>query len=114
MENDCLFCKIANGKFNTEFLYKSPTLVAFRDIHPKASTHILFVPVAHYATLNDVPETERALSAEITRAVQQVAKSEGVDKAGYRVITNVNADGGQEVYHLHTHLLGGRPLASMG
>lgn len=112
--SDCIFCKIASGNMGTEFLYKSPTLVAFRDIHPKASSHILFVPTAHYATLNDVPATEAALSAELTRAIQQIAKSEGIDKSGYRVITNVNSDGGQEVYHLHVHLLGGRPLGSMG
>lgn len=112
--SDCFFCKIASGSMGTEFLYKSPTLVAFRDIHPKASSHVLFVPTAHYATLNDVPATEAALSAEVTRAIQQVAKSEGIDKTGYRVITNVNSDGGQEVYHLHIHLLGGRPLGSMG
>lgn len=112
--SDCIFCKIASGAMGTEFLYKSPTLVAFRDIHPKASTHVLFVPVAHYATLNDVPDSERSLSAEITRAIQQVAKAEGIDTTGYRVITNANSDGGQEVYHLHVHLLGGRQLGSMG
>jgi histidine triad (HIT) family protein len=111
---DCIFCKIACGEINTEFLYKSPTLVAFRDIHPKAPTHILFVPVTHYATLNDLPKFDPALSAEITLAIQQVAKTEGVDKTGYRVVTNVNSDGGQEVYHLHVHLLGGRQLGSMG
>jgi histidine triad (HIT) family protein len=111
---DCIFCKIARGEMGTEFLYKSPTLVAFRDIHPKASSHVLFVPLAHYATLNDVPESDSKFSAELTRAIQQVAKSEGVDETGYRVVTNVNAQGGQEVYHLHVHLLGGRQLGSMG
>ncbi len=112
--NDCLFCRIARGEMNTEFLYKSPTLVAFRDIHPKAPTHILFVPVAHYATFNDVPASKTALHNEIAAAIQQLAKTEGVDQAGYRIITNVNRHGGQEVYHLHVHLLGGRQLGSMG
>lgn len=111
---DCIFCKIVQGDFNTDFLYKSPTLVAFRDLHPKASTHVLFVPTAHYATLNDIPVSDKALSAEITHAIQHVAKTEGVDETGYRVVTNVNSDGGQEVYHLHVHLLGGRQLGSMG
>ncbi len=111
---DCLFCKITRGEFKTEFLYQSPTLVAFRDIHPKAPTHILFVPLAHYATFNDVPASDGALMAEITQAIQKIAKSEGVDQTGYRVITNVNSNGGQEVYHLHVHLLGGRQLTSMG
>lgn len=114
MGNDCLFCKIARGDTSTDFLYKSPTLVAFRDIHPKASTHVLFVPVKHYATLNDMPETEAVLAAEVTYAIQQIAKSEGIDNTGYRVVTNVNAHGGQEIYHLHVHLLGGRQLGSMG
>lgn len=111
---DCLFCKITRGEFNTEFLYKSPTLVAFRDINPRTPTHILFVPTAHYATFNDVPATDGAIMAEITQAIQKIAKSEGVDQTGYRVVTNVNSDGGQEVYHLHVHLLGGRPMTSMG
>lgn len=111
---DCLFCKIARGEFKTEFLYQSPTLVAFRDIHPKAPTHVLFVPTAHYATFNDVPASDGALMAEITQAIQKIAKAEGVDQTGYRVITNVNSHGGQEVYHLHVHLLGGRQLMSMG
>lgn len=114
MSGDCLFCKLSRGEFNTEFLYKSPTLVAFRDIHPKAPTHVLFVPLAHYATLNDVPSQDCGIMAEITQAIQQVAKAEGIDQSGYRVITNVNRDGGQEVYHLHVHLLGGRPITSMG
>jgi histidine triad (HIT) family protein len=114
MNTDCLFCKIAKGEMKTDFLYKSPTLVAFRDIHPKAPTHVLFVPVNHYATLNDLTAADIALAAEVTAAIQQVAKAEGVDQSGYRVITNVNRHGGQEVYHLHVHLLGGRQLGSMG
>lgn len=114
MTNDCLFCKIARAEFKTEFLYQSLTLVAFRDIHPKAPTHVLFVPLAHYATLNDIPASDGTIMTEITQAIQQIAKSEGIDKTGYRVITNVNPHGGQEVYHLHVHLLGGRQMTSMG
>jgi histidine triad (HIT) family protein len=114
MDAQCLFCKISRGEFNTEFLYKSPTRVAFRALHPKAPTHVLFVPLAHYATFNDIPASESALMGEITVAIQNVAKAEGVDQTGYRVITNVNRHGGQEVYHLHVHLLGGRQLGSMG
>lgn len=114
MGENCLFCKIARGEMETDFLYKSPTLVAFRDIHPKAPTHVLFVPVKHYATLNDMTLDDVALAGEVTAAIIQVAKSEGIDQSGYRVITNVNRHGGQEVFHLHVHLLGGRQLGSMG
>lgn len=114
MSSDCLFCKLSRGEFNTEFLYKSPTLVAFRDIHPKAPTHVLFVPLAHYATFNDIPKSDAALMGEITTAIQKIVADEGIADSGYRVITNVNRHGGQEVYHLHVHLLGGRQLGSMG
>ena len=114
MAEDCLFCKLSRGDFKTEFLYQSPTLVAFRDIHPKAPTHVLFVPTAHYATLNDVPSADDTIMTEITQAIQKIAKAEGVDQSGYRVITNINRHGGQEVFHLHVHLLGGRQLGSMG
>lgn len=112
--SDCLFCKITRGDMGTEFLYKSSTLVAFRDIHPKAPVHVMFVPVVHYATFNDVPASKAELHSEIAAAIQQIAKSEGVDQTGYRVVTNVNSHGGQEIYHLHVHLLGGRQLGSMG
>lgn len=111
--SDCLFCKITRGEFNTPFLYESPTLVAFRDLHPKAPSHILFVPKAHYATLNDIPESEATLAAEVTHAIQQVTKTEGIAESGYRVITNVNGDGGQEIYHLHVHVLGGHKLGGL-
>lgn len=106
---DCIFCKIINGEIKADKLYESDKLVAFRDIRPSAPTHVLFVPKKHYSTLNDVPAGD-GIMADITAAIKKVAQDLGIAEKGYRVITNVNKEGGQVVFHLHVHLLGGRPL----
>jgi len=106
---DCIFCKIANGEITTDFIYENETVVAFNDLHPAAPTHILFVPKKHYATFNDVSDDDSIMS-EIARAIRKVAKKLGLSERGYRVVTNVNREGGQVVYHLHVHMLGGRAL----
>jgi histidine triad (HIT) family protein len=106
---DCIFCKIVRGEIKSEFLYEDAKLVAFKDIHPAAPTHILFVPKKHYATLNDIPPDDTIMS-DITAAIQKVARDKGLADRGYRVVTNVNREGGQVVFHLHVHMLGGRAL----
>lgn len=111
---DCIFCKIAGGEIPAEIVYKSESIVGFRDLNPVAATHILFVPKKHYATLNDIPEGQFGLCGELMKAIVTTAKKEGVADSGYRVVTNVNRDAGQEVFHLHVHLIGGRPLGKMG
>jgi histidine triad (HIT) family protein len=106
---DCIFCKIASGEMKTDKVYEDDKIVAFKDIHPAAPTHLLFVPKKHYATLNDVPAGD-AIMSDITTAIQKTAKKIGLADRGYRVVTNVNREGGQVVFHLHVHMLGGRAL----
>jgi len=106
---DCIFCKIVKGEIKSDLVYEDGSLIAFKDIHPAAPTHILFVPRKHYATLNDIPSGDTIMS-DITTAIQKVAAKLGLADRGYRVVTNVNREGGQVVFHLHVHMLGGRAL----
>lgn len=106
---DCIFCKIIKGEIPSSFIYEDEKLVAFKDLHPIAPTHILFVPKKHYATLNDIPEGDTIMS-DVSTAIQKVAKKLGIADKGYRMVTNVNREGGQVVFHLHVHMLGGRSL----
>jgi histidine triad (HIT) family protein len=107
MEKDCLFCKLANGIIPTQFLYESDKLVAFRDINPEAPVHILIVPKKHIRSLNDIGEQDRDVLGEMFLIAKTMAKQEGVDKSGYRVLINVEKGGGQVIFHLHLHLIGG-------
>ncbi|PIR17927.1 MAG: histidine triad nucleotide-binding protein [Deltaproteobacteria bacterium CG11_big_fil_rev_8_21_14_0_20_49_13] len=108
-KDDCIFCKIINGQIPSTFIYEDDKLIAFKDINPAAPTHILFVPKKHYATLNDIAEGDTIMS-DLVAAVQKTAKKLGLHDRGYRVVTNVNREGGQVVFHLHVHMLGGRSL----
>ena len=112
--DDCIFCKIANGEIQADIVYNSLNIIGFRDLNPIAPTHILFVPKKHYATLNDVPVSELSIDNDIMMAISETAQAEGVTDTGYRVVTNVNKDAGQEVFHLHVHLIGGKRLGKMG
>ncbi|MGI6229446.1 MAG: histidine triad nucleotide-binding protein [Tractidigestivibacter sp.] len=107
-DSDCLFCKIANGEIPTDFLYEDDLVVAFRDINPLTPTHVLVVPKKHYDNICDNVPAETL--AAIAHAVDVVTKAEGIDKTGYRCVTNTGDDGGQSVHHLHVHVLGGRKL----
>lgn len=106
--SDCLFCKIINKEIPSEIVYEDNDVLAFNDIDPKAPVHILIIPKKHITTYNDIEDYE--IIGKITKAVQQIAKEKNIDQKGYRVVTNCNNDGGQAVYHLHYHLLGGRSL----
>lgn len=108
--DDCIFCKIANGEFNTEFLLEDEHVLAFRDINPKAKHHILIIPRQHFSTLNDFEQTHKDLLGHMMLSAQQLAKQLGINDSGYRVVMNCNREGGQEVYHVHLHMLGGEPL----
>ena len=110
MADDCLFCKIANGDFNTEFVYEDDEVVAFRDLNPQASTHILVIPRQHIATLNEIDAQNSAIIGKIYIAAKEIAASEGLAERGYRAVMNCNADAGQTVFHIHLHLLGGKPM----
>jgi histidine triad (HIT) family protein len=107
---DTIFGKITRGEIPTEFVYEDEHVVGFRDIHPQAPVHVLFVPRKAYATLNDVPEEEAALLGRLMLAAAAYGKQQGFADRGYRVVMNVNREGGQTVFHVHLHLLAGHAL----
>ncbi|MFW6334172.1 MAG: histidine triad nucleotide-binding protein [Desulfosalsimonas sp.] len=107
MGADCLFCKIANGETGTEFLMETPELVVFKDINPAAPVHLLFVPKRHIRSVNDITEEDRPILSELIFAAKEMAASMGVAETGYRLFFNVEKGGGQEIFHLHMHLIGG-------
>lgn len=111
--DDCIFCKIAKGEIPAEKVMEDDTVVAFRDIHPAAPVHVLVIPKAHLPTLNDAGG-EAALLGRMLTAAREVAAKAGIAQSGYRTIINCNRGAGQEVFHLHLHVLGGRPLGPMG
>ena len=107
---DCLFCKIATGEMRTDLVYEDDELVAFRDINPQAPTHVLVIPRRHIATLNDLDQEDGGIAGKLVLAAKSIAEQEGIAEDGYRAVINCNAGGGQAVYHIHLHLLGGRQM----
>ena len=107
MEKDCIFCKIVNGDMPTEFLYKNDTLVVFKDINPHAPVHLLIVPVKHIRSINDLTEKEKTIVAEMVMTGKNMAKKMSIAQSGYRLFFNVEKGGGQVIFHLHLHLIGG-------
>jgi histidine triad (HIT) family protein len=107
---DCLFCSIIEGKIPAAKVYEDEWCVAFRDINPKAPTHVLIVPRKHIPTLNDLEEGDAPLVGRLFLAAKQIAAKEGIAEPGYRTVFNCNAAAGQAVFHIHLHLLGGREL----
>ena len=108
-QDDCIFCKIIAGDFNTDFVYEDDYVVAFDDINPQKPVHTLIVPREHVINLEDNPSPE--LLAQLFSAVSKVAKIKGVSNTGYRIVQNNGSAAGQTVFHLHVHLLGGNPLS---
>ncbi len=107
----CIFCKIVAGQAPAEIVYRDDRVTAFRDARPRAPAHILIVPNEHIESLADLKDPGRAAAAaDCLRAAASIAETEGL-KNGYRVVANVGRDAGQSVFHLHFHLLGGRPMA---
>lgn len=107
MTQDCLFCNIAHGKTDTEFLYEDDKLVVFRDIKPHAPVHLLLVPKRHIRSVNDLTDDDRSILGDLFMAAREMAKKEGVDQSGYKLLFNVEKGGGQVIFHLHLHLMGG-------
>ncbi len=107
---DCVFCQIAAGAFGTPFVAESESAVAFRDLHPQAPTHVLVVPRRHLGGVRDLGLDDAPLAGELLALAVEVARREGVLESGYRVLTNDGPDAGQTVFHLHFHVLGGKPL----
>ena len=107
---DTIFGKIAKGEIPTEFVYEDEHVVAFRDLSPQAPTHILLIPRKAIPSLDHLREDDAVLVGRLLLAAAKVARQEGISEDGYRAVINCNAAGGQTVYHLHVHLLGGRPM----
>lgn len=109
MNESCLFCRIVRKEIPASFVLENEHVVAFRDINPKAPTHVLIVPRTHIATLDDA--TDARILGELQLAAAAIARTEGLVAGGYRTVVNCGAGAGQTVFHVHLHLLGGRKLA---
>ena len=109
---DCIFCKIVAGSLPADKLYEDDEVVAFRDLHPKAPVHGLVIPKRHVATLDDFVAADAALLGKLMLGAQRIAADH--ELPGYRVVMNVNSEGGQVVFHAHLHILGGRQMTGLG
>jgi len=107
----CLFCRIVAGEIPATKVFEDDRLIAFNDINPQAPMHVLVVPKAHIPTLNDLNVSHDALAGEMLRRAAAIAAERGYAERGYRTVFNCNAGAGQTVFHIHLHVLGGRPLA---
>jgi histidine triad (HIT) family protein len=107
---DCLFCKIVSRGIPANIVYEDDSIIAFDDINPQAPQHKLIIPRRHIATINDITAEDKELVGHMFFTVQKLAKDLGIAEEGYRTLFNCNAAGGQEVYHIHMHLLGGRQM----
>jgi histidine triad (HIT) family protein len=107
---DCLFCKIASGVIPASRVFEDDVCIAFNDISPQAPTHILIIPRQHIDSLDKAQAGDRDTLGQLLQAAANIARERGFADDGYRVVINTNADGGQTVFHLHVHLLGGRPF----
>ncbi|WP_404360554.1 histidine triad nucleotide-binding protein [Methylotuvimicrobium sp. KM1] len=105
---DCLFCKMVSGEIKPNTVYEDDKVLAFRDIHPQAPVHILIIPKIHISTLNELDDA--GLAGHLLLTATKLAAQEGLSEDGYRTVINCNEHGGQAVYHLHLHLLGGRSM----
>ncbi|HET7869357.1 MAG TPA: histidine triad nucleotide-binding protein [Actinomycetota bacterium] len=110
MDADCLFCRIVAGESPARIVRKTDNVVAFRDVNPQAPTHILIVPKEHLRSMEQISEGHADVLVEMIQSAIQLARAEGVDRTGWRLVANTGADAGQSVHHLHFHLLGGRRM----
>jgi histidine triad (HIT) family protein len=113
MPEETIFSKIIRKEIDAEILYQDDLVTAFRDIAPQAPTHVLIIPNRVIPTTNDVKESDEVALGRLFTVAAKLAKGAGIANDGYRLIVNCNSHGGQEVYHIHMHLLGGRPLGRM-
>ena len=111
--NDCLFCRIVTGEIPATVVHETETTLAFRDVGPKAPVHVLVIPKAHHADVAALAGADPVLAGQVLAAAVAVAKAEGLLGDGFRVIFNSGRYGGQEVFHVHAHVVGGRPLGPM-
>lgn len=111
---DCVFCKIIRGEIESEELYRDHEVVVVRDINPKAPVHLLLLPVVHFNSPGDIITLMQSAVGRLLIVAAEMARREGVAESGYRLVVNVGPEGGQEIGHLHMHLMGGRRLGEMG
>lgn len=110
--NDCIFCKIINKEIPSTIVYEDDEILAFRDINPVSPVHILVIPKKHISSLIDLKEDDELVVGKIYTVINKIAKQEGIKDKGFRVVVNCGEDGGQEVKHLHFHILGGKKLGT--
>jgi histidine triad (HIT) family protein len=108
--SDCIFCKIAGGEIPAEKVFENDVVVGFRDLNPQAPVHVLVIPKKHISTLNDLTTEDQPIVGAMFKAAAEIAADEGFAESGYRTVINCNEAGGQTVFHIHLHLLGGRPM----
>ena len=113
MSGGCIFCKIANRELNAEIVYEDDEIIAFKDISPAAPVHLLVIPRKHIPTLLDLNESDAELTGRLHLVAADLARAFNLDNQGFRIIFNCGPDAGQAVYHLHLHLLGGRPMQDL-
>ena len=107
--SDCIFCKIAGKKIPTKIVYEDDRCLAFEDINPQAPVHTLIIPKKHISTALEIGNEDQSLIGHLFQAAAKIAEEKGIDGKGFRLVMNTNADAGQTVFHIHLHLLGGRP-----
>lgn len=107
---DCIFCKIIKGEIPSQKVYEDDIVLSFKDIEPAAPAHVLIIPKKHISSLNDLTEEDSKIIAHVFMVAQKIVKELGIDKDGYRIVSNCGENGGQSVPHVHFHLLGGRLL----
>lgn len=110
--SDCIFCKIANKEINSDFVYEDDEIIAFKDINPQAPIHILVVPKKHIESIIDLTDEDEMLVGKMYTAVRKIAKKLNIEESGFRLIVNCGKDAGQEVPHLHFHILAGKKLGT--
>lgn len=108
--NDCIFCKIIAGEIPSTQVYADEQVTAFRDINPVAPTHVLIIPNQHIASVNELAPPDEQVMGHLFTVARQIAAQEGIAESGYRSIINTGPDGGQEVFHIHLHLIGGQRM----
>ena len=108
---DCIFCKIAAKQIKSSIVYEGENILAFDDVNPKAPVHVLVIPKKHIAKIQDICDADKTIMGEIAAAIPKIAKLKSIDEDGYRTIINNGKNAGQDVFHLHVHIMGGRKFS---
>lgn len=108
---DCIFCKIIDKKIPASIVYEDESIIAFEDINRQAPIHILFIPKEHFSSLNEIPEEKKDMLSHLLLKAREIARQKGIGERGYRIVLNTARESGQDVLHIHFHLLGGRQMS---